>query len=79
VQHLHEKLFTGSVRHTEQRFSEFIAQSLANTAWAFATVELPWQEPFTASAGRVELRLGEVKTQNLASTACAFAMVMQPC
>merc|ERR1712176_794884 len=47
--------------------------TLANTAWAFATVGFPNAEPFAVLARAAERRLGDFNAQALASTAWAFA------
>ena len=70
-----EKLFTASARAAEQRMSEFNAQELANTAWAFATANHRDEKPFTALAIAVERRLSEFDVQGVANTAWAFATV----
>ena len=51
------------------RSSEFTAQNLANTTWAFATVNQSDEKLFTESARAAEPRLSEFDTQNLVNTA----------
>ena len=46
-------------RVVERRVSEFNAQNLANTAWAFATMHELDEKMFTALARAAERRLGE--------------------
>ena len=53
---------------------QFNAQNLANTAWAFATVNRPDDKLFTALARAAERRVNGFKPQELANTAWAFAM-----
>ena len=55
--------------------SVFNAQDLANTAWAFATVNLLDEKLFRALAREAERRVSEFNAQNLANTAWAFATV----
>ena len=61
------------VRAAERRVSELNAQVLANTAWAFATVNRPDEELFAALARAVERQLSEFKPQGLAMTLWAFS------
>ena len=56
--------------------NEFNVQHLANTAWAFATVERAQERLFTVFAKIVELRVGEVDAHSLANMAWGFAMVL---
>ena len=51
------------------RLSEFSTQELANTAWAFATVEKRTVALFAALAMVAGPRLGEFNAQALANTA----------
>ena len=53
--------------------SKFNSQSVANTAWAFATVKHQDEMLFAALVRAVERRLSEFKPQELANTAWAFA------
>ena len=55
--------------------SELIAQELANTAWAFATVKRPEEKLFTALARAAERRVSEFNALSLANTAWAIATV----
>ena len=56
-----EKLFAALAREAEQRLSEFNAQNLANTAWAFATVNRSHEKLLTGVAREVERRVKEFK------------------
>ena len=56
---------------------EFNAQSLANTAWAFATAGQSDAPPFAALGMTAELRMGEFNAKDLANTAWAFATAGQ--
>ena len=58
--------------------SEFNAQDLANTAWAFATVKQSDEKLFQALASAAERRVNELKMQELANTAWARATVKLP-
>ena len=51
---------------------DFNAQSLANTAWAFATACQMDSPLFAALARLAERRMGNFDAQNLANTAWAF-------
>ena len=53
----------------ERRLSEFNAQEIANTAWAFATVNYQNEKLFAVSARAAERRLSEFNPQNLSNTA----------
>ena len=53
---------------------KFNAQDLANTAWAFAMVDLLDELLFAALARVMEWRAGKFKPQVLANIAWAFAM-----
>ena len=57
---------------------DFNSQGLANTAWAFATLDKQDVQLFTALARTAELHLGEFNEQGLANIAWAFATVDQP-
>ena len=48
-------------------------QSLANTAWAFATASQQDAQLFAVLARAAELRLGDFNEQDLANAAWAFA------
>ena len=54
------------------RATEFNAQDLANTAWAFATVGSSDEKLFVALASTAERRVSEFDVQSLANTAWAF-------
>ena len=54
------------------------AQSLANTAWAFATVKRSDERLLTAVARAAERRVSEFNAQSLANTAWAFATLKRP-
>jgi len=69
------KVFAVLAREAERRVSEFNAQGLANTAWAFATVRLRDEKLFMALAREAERRVSELNAQSLANTAWAFATV----
>ena len=49
-----EKLFTALARSAEWRVGDFNAQDLANTAWAFATVQRSDEKLFTVLARAAE-------------------------
>ncbi len=68
-----EALFAALARTAGPRLSEFTAQELANTAWAFATAGQADEPLFVAFAKAVELRLDQFNAQDLANTAWAFA------
>ena len=75
MNHWDEKLFAALVRAAERRLSEFNAQELANTAWAFATVNYRDEKLCAALAIAAERRLSEFNVQAVANTAWAFATV----
>ena len=52
--------------------SDFIAQELVNTAWAFATADQLDAQLFRALASVAELRLRDFKPKELANMAWAF-------
>ena len=52
---------------------DFKAQNLANTVWAFATLDQNDSSFYTALATAAYLRMGDFDAQNLANTAWAFA------
>ena len=54
---------------------KFKVQELANTAWAFATVDLFDELLFAALARIAKWRVGKFNAQELANMAWAFAMV----
>ncbi len=65
-------------RAAEHRVSEFNAQDVANTAWAFATVKRPDEKLFAALARAADWPVSEFKMQELANTAWAYAIANQP-
>ena len=56
-------------RAAERRLSEFNPQELANTAWAFATVNHRDEKLFAALASAAERQLSDFNVQELANTA----------
>ena len=64
-------------RASEQRVCDFNAQSLANTAWAFATVGQWDEQLFMTLARASDQRVTDFDAQNLANTAWAFATADQ--
>ena len=54
-----EKLFAALARVTERRLSHFKPQEVANTAWAFATVNYLDEKLFAVLARAAERRLSE--------------------
>ena len=58
--------------------SELNVQELANTAWAFATVNRLDEKLLTALAGAAEQRVHEFKPQELANGAWVFATANRP-
>ena len=71
------ELLAAIAKETKRSLDKFNAQSLANTAWAFATVGQEDEQLFKALARMAERRLDEFNAQNLANTAWAFAAVGQ--
>ena len=59
----------------ERRLSDFNPQAVANTAWAFATVNYRDEKLFAALARVAERRLSNFNPQNVANVAWAFATV----
>ena len=57
----------------ERRLTHFNPQEVANTAWAFATVNYRDEKLFAALARASKRRLGDFNPQEVASTAWAFA------
>eukprot|EP00747_Dinoflagellata_sp_TGD_P120817 gnl/TRDRNA2_/TRDRNA2_173323_c6_seq1.p1 gnl/TRDRNA2_/TRDRNA2_173323_c6~~gnl/TRDRNA2_/TRDRNA2_173323_c6_seq1.p1 ORF type:complete len:157 (-),score=31.42 gnl/TRDRNA2_/TRDRNA2_173323_c6_seq1:145-615(-) len=72
---LDQRLFAALAREVEWRMSEFSAQNISNTAWAFV-VTAAWSDTmlFAILAGAAELRLQEFSAQILTNTALSFAM-----
>ena len=68
-------LFAALARAVETRLSEFNPQSVANTAWGFATASHCDQQLFAALARAAEWRLSEFDPQELANTAWALGIV----
>ena len=58
--------------------SEFNAQDVANTAWAFAMINRPGEKLFTVLAKAAKQRVSEFDAQGLANTAWALATVKLP-
>ena len=61
-------MFAVLARAVERRLGEFNAQSLANTAWAFATTDRLDALLFVALARAAERCAGEFNAQSLANT-----------
>ena len=57
----------------ERRMRDFNSQSLANTAWVFATVGHKDERLFKALAAATEQRMRDFNSQELANTVWAFA------
>ena len=72
------QLFTVLAKTADWHMSEFNAQGLANTAWAFAMVGQPDAQLFMALARVAELRLDNFNTQELANAAWAAAKAFHP-
>ena len=64
-----ERLFAALAIAAERRLSEFNPQSVANMAWAFATVKRRDEKLFAALAIAAERRLSEFNPQGAANTA----------
>ena len=62
-------LFAALAREAERCLIEFNEQGLANTAWAFATVNQSDERLFTALAEAAEQRVSEFKAQGLTNAA----------
>ena len=62
-------LFTALARAAELLLSEFNAQNLANTAWAFATVKQSDEKLFTVLARAAERQVVDFNEQDFANTA----------
>ena len=62
-------LFATLAVAAEQRLSEFKAQEIANTAWAFATMNHAHKQLFAALARAVERQLSEFNARDVANTA----------
>ena len=62
---------------SERRVGDFNAQSLANTAWAFATAGQSDAQLFVALAMAVEQCVSDFDMQALANTAWALATASQ--
>ena len=65
--------FAVLAKATERRLIEFNSQSIANTAWAFATGNCRDEKLCAALALSAGWRLSEFHPQELANTAWAFA------
>ena len=72
-----EKLFAALAREVELRVSEFNVQDIANTAWAFATLDHWDDKLFAALAREAEMQVSKFNAQNIAKTAWAFATLGQ--
>ena len=72
-----KRLFAALARAEERRLGAFIAQELANTAWAFRTATQLDAVLFVALARAMEQRLGAFIAQKLASTVWAFGTATQ--
>jgi len=68
-------LFRALARAVQQRVNVFSPQELANTAWAFATVNLVDEKLFRTLAREAERRVSMFNAQELANMAWAFARV----
>ena len=62
-------MFEALARAAERRMSEFRAQGIANTTWAFATSGQVDKELFVVVAREAECRMSEFNRQELANTA----------
>ena len=71
-------MFAALARAARWRVSELNAQNLANTAWAFATVDQSDEKLFGLFARAAERRVSQFNAQELANMAWAFATVGQP-
>ena len=56
---------------------DFNSQGLANTAWAFATVDHKEERLFAALAAAAEWRMKDFNLQELANIAWAFATAVR--
>ena len=72
-----EKMFTALARAAEHRVDEFSAQELANTTWAFATVNQPDKKLPATLARTAEPRMSEetsmkryINSRSLANIVC---------
>ena len=63
------KLFTTLARASERRVGGFNAQSLANTAWAFATADQMDTPLFAVLSRATEQCMWDFNAQSLANTA----------
>ena len=66
-------MMTAADRHVR----DFIAQDLANTAWAFAKIDRSDSLIFAALAKAAEHCMDDFNSQNLANTAWACATLQQ--
>ena len=66
---LDAQLFIALAREAEHRVHDFKLQSLANTAWAFATAGTFDAQLFTALASGAQHRVGDFRAQELANAA----------
>ena len=66
------ELFTAIAKEAKYSLDQFNAQSLANTAWAFATVGEKDEPLFNAVARMAERRLDQFNAQGLANTCLLY-------
>ena len=71
---LDEKLFAALSLETLLRVSKLNVQDLANTAWAFATLDHLDKKLFVSLASEAQLHISEFNAQGLANTAWAFTV-----
>ena len=64
-------------RDVALRVSEFNAQDIANTAWAFASLGQLDEKLFAAPAREAALRVSDFKAQGMANAVWAFATLGQ--
>ena len=69
---------TALAREMNRRVASFNPQELANTAWAFVTLDQADAPLFTALAREAERRVRDFKPQEFANTAWAFAKALLP-
>ena len=62
-------LVAALAREAERRLTHFNPQEVANTAWAFATVNYRDEKLFAALARAAERRLSDFNPQEVANTA----------
>ena len=64
-----EQLFKALAKMAERCLDQFNVQGLANTAWAFATVNLSEEKLFAAFSRAAERRVSEFNAQELSKIA----------